>query len=70
LKRFLTEVVEPNPSGTATTPSINAAAASNGGVASASSIWSANFTAAGAINGDRKGLNYNAGGVWADGTTL
>jgi len=47
----------------------NVALATNGGVASASSTYNANYPAAGAINGDRKGLNWGAGGAWCDGTS-
>jgi hypothetical protein len=47
---------------------INVAAQSNGAVASASSLRSAGHPAAGAINGDRRGLNWSAGGGWSDGT--
>ena len=48
------------PSGT------NVALAANGAVASASSTYNANYPASAAINGDRKGLNWNAGGGWND----
>jgi hypothetical protein len=47
---------------------VNVAQASNGGIAVASSIYSAAYPAAGAINGDRKGVNFGNGGGWADGT--
>jgi hypothetical protein len=47
---------------------INMALAMNGGVASASSTYSPAYAPAGAINGDRKGLNYGNGGGWNDGT--
>ena len=47
---------------------INMALAINGGVASASSTYSPAYAPAGAINGDRKGLNYGNGGGWNDGT--
>src|SRR6185295_3235404 len=46
----------------------NVALASNGGVASASSTYSTGYAASGAINGDRKGVNWGAGGGWTDGT--
>lgn len=46
----------------------NVALASNGGTAIASSVLSANYPASGTINGDRKGLNWGAGGGWNDGT--
>jgi subtilisin family serine protease len=45
--------------------SVNVAAQANGGVATASSSTSPYLPAA-ANNGDRKGLNLAAGGVWAD----
>jgi hypothetical protein len=48
---------------------LNVALASNGGVASASSIYNPNYPASATINGDRKGLNWGAGGGWNDGTT-
>jgi hypothetical protein len=48
------------------TSSINVAAQANGGVAIASSIYSAGFGASGANNGDRRGLNWGNGGGWAD----
>lgn len=47
---------------------INVALASNGGVASASSQYSANYPVSGVNNGDRKGLKWAAGGGWSDGT--
>jgi hypothetical protein len=50
---------------------VNVAAQSRGGVASASSVYSAagvDYSAAGANNGDRKGLNWGQGGGWNDGT--
>src|SRR6185436_13997973 len=47
---------------------MNWALASNGGLALASSTYSGNYPAAGAINGDRKGLKWGAGGGWNDGT--
>jgi Subtilase family/Bacterial Ig domain/Fervidolysin N-terminal prodomain/F5/8 type C domain len=47
---------------------LDVAAAANGGVASASSTLSANYPPSGAIDGDRKGLNWGAGGGWNDGT--
>jgi len=51
-----------------TSTAVNVALAANGGVASASSIFSGGYSAAGAINGDRKGLNWGADGYWNDGT--
>jgi hypothetical protein len=47
---------------------INVARASNGGTGSASSIYGASYGPAGAINGDRKGLNWGNNGGWNDGT--
>jgi hypothetical protein len=47
---------------------INVAASVNGGVATASSTYSGNYPASGAINGDRKGVGWGAGGGWNDGT--
>jgi RHS repeat-associated protein len=46
--------------------SVNVALASNGGIASASSTFSASFPVSAAINGDRKGLGWGNGGGWAD----
>ena len=47
---------------------MNVALATNGGVASASSVLNANYPASATINGDRRGLNWGAGGGWNDGT--
>ena len=47
----------------------NIALASAGGAASASSTYNANYPPAGAINGDRKGVGWGAGGGWCDGTS-
>jgi hypothetical protein len=53
---------------------LNAALASNGGVATASSTTTQaelpglDFSPAGVINGDRKGLNWEHGGGWRDAT--
>jgi hypothetical protein len=47
---------------------VNVAQASNGGVATASSSLNANYPASAAINGDRRGVNWGAGGGWNDGT--
>ncbi len=58
----LSQVV--NPAG----GSIDVALASNGGVASASSTYSAAFPVAAIINGDRAGLNWGNGGGWNDAT--
>jgi hypothetical protein len=46
----------------------NVALASNGGVASASSTSTGAFPVSGAINGDRKGVNWGNGGGWQDAT--
>src|SRR5262249_23635212 len=50
------------------TSGINAALASNGATAIASSTFSASYPASATIDGDRKGLNWGAGGGWNDGT--
>jgi hypothetical protein len=47
---------------------INYALSSNGGVATASSSYSQNYPASSINNGDRRGLNWNAGGGWNDAT--
>lgn len=48
---------------------VNVAASSQGATATASSLYSyGTFTAASTINGDRRGLNWGAGGGWNDGT--
>ena len=52
----------------ATPGRMNMALAINGGVATASSILAPNYPPSGAINGDRRGLNWGAGGGWNDGT--
>jgi hypothetical protein len=49
-------------------PTVNVAAAATGAVARASSTYSSGYPVAGAINGDRKGLNWGAGGGWNDST--
>jgi subtilisin family serine protease len=46
----------------------NVALATNGGVATASSSLTTGYAPDGAINGDRKGLNWANGGGWTDGT--
>lgn len=48
--------------------STNVALASAGGVASASSAWDASYPPSAAIDGDRAGRGYGAGGVWNDAT--
>ena len=45
---------------------VNLALASNGGVMTASSSYSAAYAPTGANNGDRKGINWGAGGGWND----
>jgi RHS repeat-associated protein len=48
---------------------INVASAAQGATATASSVHPyGSYTAASTINGDRKGLNWSAGGGWNDGT--
>jgi subtilisin family serine protease len=47
---------------------VNAALASYGAVATASSTFNANYPTSSAINGDRRGLNWGSGGGWNDGT--
>jgi hypothetical protein len=46
----------------------NWARGTEGGVATVSSVLSANYGPAGAINGDRKGLQWGSNGGWNDGT--
>src|SRR6266516_4831392 len=46
----------------------NVALAGNGGVASASSMYSSSYPTGSTNNGDRKGLNWNNGGGWNDAT--
>jgi serine protease len=46
----------------------NVALQSNGGVAVASSVYSSAYAAAGANDGERRGLNWGAGGGWNDAT--
>jgi glucose/arabinose dehydrogenase len=46
----------------------NVALAANGATAVSSSTHDAGFAASGAINGDRKGQGWGAGGGWNDGT--
>jgi hypothetical protein len=46
----------------------NVALAAKGGQANASSTYSGGYPADGAINGDRRGTNWAAGGGWNDGT--
>jgi hypothetical protein len=64
----------PAPTPVPTTPLTNFALAANGGVATASSTTTQaelpgmDFSPSGAINGDRKGLNWEHGGGWRDAT--
>jgi FtsP/CotA-like multicopper oxidase with cupredoxin domain len=46
---------------------VNVALQANGGVATASSTFTG-YPATAVNNGDRAGLNYNSGGIWADNT--
>lgn len=75
----ITAVATDNIGAVATSPSVsvtvapdpgrmNMALAANGGVASASSVLGPNYPASAVINGDRRGLNWGAGGGWNDGT--
>jgi len=59
------EIYSPANSGT---QRVNVAAHSNGGVATASSTYSANYPASAVNDGDRRGLNPGAGGYWNDAT--
>jgi hypothetical protein len=56
--------ITPPPAGSRT----NVALATNGGVASASSLYGAAFAAAAVNDGDRTGVKWAAGGGWDDGT--
>ncbi|MEO7192521.1 MAG: S8 family serine peptidase [Vicinamibacterales bacterium] len=47
---------------------VNVAAAANGASAIGSSTYNSGYAASGAINGDRRGQNWGAGGGWNDGT--
>ena len=58
----LTQVVNPR------RQSINVALAANGGVASASSTYSAGFPVSAVNNGDRTGAGWGSGGGWNDAT--
>lgn len=51
------------------TTTTNVALATSGASATADSTLNAGYAATGAINGDRKGLNWGNGGGWADATT-
>jgi hypothetical protein len=52
----------------ASAAAVNVALAANGGTATASSTASGGYAPSGAINGDRQGLNWGAGGGWNDAT--
>jgi serine protease len=54
--------------GADTTASINFAAQANGGTAVASSTYSSAFPVSAVNDGDRRGLNWGAGGGWNDAT--
>jgi hypothetical protein len=47
---------------------LNVALVTNGGVTTASSNFNSNYAVSAVNNGDRKGLNWGAGGGWNDGT--
>ena len=49
-------------------PPVNAARPANGGSVSASSAINTGFPASAAIDGDRRGLNWESGGGWNDAT--
>ncbi|HET9665307.1 MAG TPA: Ig-like domain-containing protein, partial [Desertimonas sp.] len=53
---------------TAPAARVNVAASANGGVATASSSYSATYGPSGTINGDRKGQGWGSNGGWNDGT--
>lgn len=46
------------------TPTVNVASQASGAVASATSTYNAGFAPSGANNGDRRGVNWGAGGGW------
>jgi len=67
----VTQAPSPAPSPTPTpspspTLKVNVALASNGAAATASSTYDSGYSAAAAINGDRRGVNWGAGGGWND----
>ncbi len=62
-----TPTMTPTPAPTPGTRT-NVALSFNGGIASASSYYSGNYAPDAAINGDRRGLNWSAGGYWNDAT--
>ena len=65
-RQYITVISADDPSVPGT--HMNAARASAGAVAAASSTASAGYAPANAINGDRIGLNWGGGGGWEDGT--
>lgn len=72
LARYLVDSESPTPTPMPTpTPTpcgTNVAAASYGATINASSEYAPEYGASGIINGDRKGLNWGAGGGWNDAT--
>ncbi len=62
LSNSVTIVVTPPPG------RVNLALATNGAVATSSSVYSASYGASGTINGDRKGQGWGSNGGWNDGT--
>ena len=69
LEAWSSDVIPPPPTPTPTPSNrTNVALATNGATASSSSDYSAGYSPGGAINGDRKGLNWSNGGLWNDGT--
>jgi len=58
----------PAPTPTPTPGTVNVAAHTNGGVATASSTYSAAFPVTAVNDGDRRGINWGAGGGWNDAT--
>nr|MBA2689603.1 hypothetical protein [Burkholderiales bacterium] len=61
-------IIEVEAYGTAVTSAVNVALAGNGGTASASSFAGSAYAPSGAINGERRGVNFGAGGGWNDNT--
>jgi hypothetical protein len=65
---FIAEVEAYGTKAAAPPAGVNVALASNGALASASSLHAIGWEASAINNGDRRGLNIGAGGVWGDGT--
>lgn len=65
IEAYQTSSGTPTPTPTST---INVASQASGGIASATSIYNAGFAASGANNGDRRGINWGAGGGWNNAT--